>query len=337
MTAEAGLNQAFFGMGAAVGDVDNDGDPDLYVTALGGGHLFRNDGGRFVEITAEAHAKGADGWPTSAAFFDLENDGDLDLFIGSYVEWSAEFDRARRSAWPGSAGLTGGRRSSGARTASCSGTMAARLSTSARRGGHPGPPARDEGAGGEVVGGGVLDVDGDGRVDLAIANDTVPNFFFHNLGGGKFEEIGVTAGIAFDQAGSPRGAMGIDWGDFKNDGSFGLAVANFANEMIALYVTDEPEALNFSDLANVYGLGAPTQPPLKFGLFFFDYDLDGRLDLLSVNGHLESEIARVQASETYAQPAQLFWNSGRPGKSLFTRHRPQGRRARPLPPGRRSR
>ena len=111
--------------------------------------------------------------------------------------------------------------------------------------------------------------------------------------------------------------MGIDWGDFKNDGTLGLAIGNFANEMTALYVTDDPKTMLFSDLANIFGLGAPTQPPLKFGLFFFDYDLDGRLDLLTANGHLESDIALTQASETYAQSAQLFWNTGSPGREMF--------------------
>ena len=154
------------------------------------------------------------------------------------------------------------------------------------------------------------------------------NFLFHNLGGGKFAEIGMAAGVAFDPSGATRAGMGIDWGDFKNDGSLGLAIGNFANEMMALYVADEPARLQFADLAAVYGLGAPTQPPMKFGLFFFDYDLDGRLDLLSANGHLESDIARVQASETYAQPAQLFWNSGRPRPGAVRRSRP---RSRPVP------
>ena len=125
------------------------------------------------------------------------------------------------------------------------------------------------------------------------------------------------SGVAFDQSGSPRGGMGIDWGTFMNDDRLGLVVGNFANEMTALYVCDQPTSLVFSDLANLYGLGAPTQPPLKFGLFFFDYDLDGRLDLLSANGHLEPEISKVQASETYEQAVQLFWNSGKPGRSLF--------------------
>ena len=146
---------------------------------------------------------------------------------------------------------------------------------------------------------------------------------FHNKGGGHFEEIAYRSGVAFDQSGSPRGGMGIDWAAFMNDDRLGLAVGNFANEMTALYVCDQPALLAFFDLANLYGLGAPTQPPLKFGLFFFDYDLDGRLDLLSANGHLEPEISKVQASETYEQAAQLFWNSGKPGRDLFVLVKPE--------------
>jgi hypothetical protein len=111
--------------------------------------------------------------------------------------------------------------------------------------------------------------------------------------------------------------MGIDWAHFRNDGALGLAIANFANEMTALYVADDPASFDFVDLANVLGLGAATQPPLKFGLFFLDYDLDGRLDLLTANGHLEPEIGRAQVGESYRQPAQLFWNSGQAGRTLF--------------------
>ena len=166
-------------------------------------------------------------------------------------------------------------------------------------------------------------MDGDGLVDIAVANDTVQNFLFRNLGGGKFEEIAITCGVAFDASGSPRGGMGIDWAPILNDERLALAVGNFANEMTALYVCDQPSAMQFSDLANLYGLGAPTQPPLKFGLFFFDYDLDGRLDLLSANGHLEPEISKVQASESYEQPVQLFWNSGKPGRFLYVQVKPE--------------
>jgi hypothetical protein len=319
VTAKAGLDQTYFGMGVAVGDYDNDGDPDLYITALGGGHLYRNDRGTFREVTGEAHAKASEGWLTSAAFFDMENDGDLDLFVCAYVAWTPEFNRAQNFQLAG----TGKGRAYGPPTA-----FKGALSTLLRNDGGKFTDVSDSSGieirspelkdpVGKSLGVAPYDVDGDGLVDLAIANDTVPNFFFHNLGKGKFEEIGMTAGVAFDVAGSARGAMGIDWAHFKNDPSLGLAIGNFANEMTALYVSDEPPSLQFSDLANLYGLGAPTQPPLKFGLFFFDYDLDGRLDLLSTNGHLESDIAKVQASETYEQSAQLFWNTGKPGRGLF--------------------
>ena len=316
VTKDAGLDKTFFGMGVAVGDYDNDGDPDLYVSAVGGGHLYRNDAGKFVDVTAETKTHASDGWLTSAAFFDVENDGDLDLFVCCYVKWDRETDSSQDFQ------LKGSGRAYGPPTA-FNGAFCSLLR-------NDGGTFTDisEASGiqvrtpdlkvplGKSLAVAPFDVDGDGLVDLAIANDTVPNFFFHNLGGGKFEEAGITSGIAFDQSGSARGAMGIDWADFKNDGSLGLAIGNFANEMMALYVSDEPKALQFSDLANIHGLGAPTQPPLKFGLFFFDYDLDGRLDLLSTNGHLESDIEKVQASETYPQSAQLFWNSGQKG-SLY--------------------
>ncbi len=318
VTRDAGLDKTFFGMGVAVGDYDNDGDPDLFVTALGRCYLFRNDGkGHFDDATDEANARGGEGWYTSAAFFDLENDGDLDLFACCYVAWSPSIDRGistqilgQGRAYDAPAVYNGSHclllRNDGGKFVDVSEPAGVQVRSPDRKA-----------ALAKSLGVAPCDVDGDGLVDLAVANDTVVNFFFHNLGGGKFEEIGLTTGIAFDQGGATRAAMGIDWGDFKNDGSLGLAIGNFANEMTALYVTDDPKSMLFSDLANTFGLGAPTQPPLKFGLFFFDYDLDGRLDLLTANGHLESDIALTQASETYAQSAQLFWNSGMPNREKF--------------------
>lgn len=317
VTKEAGLDKTLFGMGVAVGDYDNDGDSDLYITALGGGFLFRNEKGKFEDVTEATNTKASEGWLSSAAFFDMENDGDLDLFVCCYLDWSKEFDlamtpqttgRGRSFGYPNS--FRGSfcvlLRNDGGKFTDISEIAGIRI----RKAELKDPLAK-------ALGIAPQDVDGDGLVDLAVANDTVPNFLFHNLGNGKFEEVGIRAGVAFDQQGSPRGAMGTDWGDFRNDGTMGLAVANFANEMIALYVADEPNQLRFSDMAPYYGLGAPTQPPLKFGLFFFDYDLDGRLDLLSANGHLEPDVAKVQASETYEQPAQLYWNTGRIGREMF--------------------
>jgi enediyne biosynthesis protein E4 len=324
VTRAAGLNKTFYGQGVAVGDYDNDGDADLYVTSVGGGHLFRNDGkGHFDEVTGPANASGPKAWLTGAAFVDIENDGDLDLFVACYITWTPEIDKVQGFQ------LTGLGRAYGPPT-SFSGSFCTLLRND---GGKFTDISESSGVQvrtpdlrvpiGKSLGVAPYDVDGDGLVDIAVANDTVQNFLFHNKGGGKFEEIAILSGVAFDQSGSPRGGMGVDWAPFLNDERLGLAVGNFANEMTALYVCDNPSMLQFSDLANLYGLGAPTQPPLKFGLFFFDYDLDGRLDLLSANGHLEPEISRVQASETYEQSAQLFWNSGKPGRSLYLLVKPE--------------
>ncbi len=324
VTKAAGLDQTFYGQGVAVGDYDNDGDEDLYVTGVGGGHLFRNDGkGHFEDVTESVNARGPQAWLTGAAFLDIENDGDLDLFVASYITWSPEIDKVQGFQ------LTGLGRAYGPPT-SFSGSFCCLLRNDGGRfvdiSESSGVQVRTPDLRvpiGKSLGVAPYDVDGDGLVDIAVANDTVQNFLFHNKGGGKFEEEAIMCGVAFDQSGSPRGGMGADWAHFLNDQRFALAIGNFANEMTAFYVCDRPSSMQFKDLANLYGLGAPTQPPLKFGLFFFDYDLDGRLDFLSANGHLEPEISKVQASESYEQPVQLFWNSGKPGRSLFALVRPE--------------
>ncbi len=222
------------------------------------GYLFNNDGkGHFDDVTAKANAKGPNGWLTGSCFIDIDNDGDLDLFIGNYISWTPEIDKVQGFQ------LTGIGRAYGPPT-SFNGSLCALLR-------NDGATFTDisESAGIEVrtpdlkvpvgksLGIAPYDVDGDGLVDIAVANDTVQNFFFHNKGKGKFEEIANVAGVAFDQSGSPRGGMGIDWAPFMNDDRLALAVGNFANEMTALYVCDQPASLVFSDLANLYGLGAP--------------------------------------------------------------------------------
>lgn len=320
VTKEAGLDQSTLGMGVATGDYDDDGDIDLYVSGVGGGVLFRNDGkGKFEDVTKAANARGSDGWQTSVAFLDIENDGDLDLFICCYVTWSREYDLGQDFQLQG----TGGDRAYGPPRA-FPGSLCTLLRNDqgvfkdiSEEAGitvrHPDTKTPV----GKSLGVAPFDLDGDGLVDIAVANDTVQNFVFHNKGGGKFEEIGITSGVAFDQEGSVRGAMGIDVVHFKNDESVGIFISNFANEMTACYVAEDPKGLQFSDQAAIQGLGAPTSPPMKFGLFLFDYDLDGRLDLLTTNGHLESDISKVQASETYLQSAQLFWNTGESGRTRF--------------------
>jgi hypothetical protein len=159
----------------------------------------------------------------------------------------------------------------------------------------------------------VSDLDGDGWPDIVVANDTVRNFLFHNQRDGTFRESGQQAGVAYAD-GNPRGAMGIDWGEYR-PGRFALVIGNFANEPNTLFRLDRVEQLLFADVALTEGLAGPSRIVLKFGLFFFDFDLDGLLDLLTCNGHLEPEIHQVQAGQTYRQPAQLYWNTG--GKRCF--------------------
>jgi hypothetical protein len=162
-----------------------------------------------------------------------------------------------------------------------------------------------------------VDIDGDGFIDIIVANDTVQNFVFHNEHNGTFKEMGGVSGIAFDSYGATRGAMGIDAARYRNDGALGVAIGNFANEMTALYVAPMNK-IAFTDEAIPEGIGPASRLLLKFGVFFFDYDLDGRQDLLSANGHLEEEITKIQKSQTYAQRAQLFWNCGAANGSSFT-------------------
>ena len=149
-----------------------------------------------------------------------------------------------------------------------------------------------------------------------VANDTVPNLVFHNRHDGTFREVGASTGVAFDSYGAARSAMGIDAADFRNDGSIGIAIGNFANEMTALYVSQR-EGLQFADEAIQSGVGPESRRSLTFGVLFVDYDLDGSLDLLTANGHIEDEINKVQASQQYAQPPQLFWNAGRAATQTF--------------------
>src|SRR5205823_2916915 len=161
-----------------------------------------------------------------------------------------------------------------------------------------------------------VDVDNDGWIDLVVANDTVQNFLFRNKHDGTFEEVGARSSIAFDEFGAARGAMGIDSARFRNDDALGIAIGNFANQMNALYV-QQRDSLIFADEALKEGVGPASQSLLKFGLFFFDYDLDGRLDVMTANGHLEEDIGKFQKNQQYRQPAQLFWNRGGKGMSFI--------------------
>jgi hypothetical protein len=317
VTKDVGLDLSFYGMGAAVGDYDADGDPDLYITAVGSNRLLRNDDGHFVDATAEASsdaaasvAGGADTWSTSAGFLDYDNDGDLDLFVANYVEWNREFDLAQPFQ------LVGDERAYG-RPSAFEGTFPSLFQND----GNGKFTDVSEAAGIQVknpatqvpvaksLGVTFCDLDEDGWLDIIVSNDTVQNFLFRNKADGTFKEVAGEVGIAFDEDGRARGAMGIDAGWFRNDGSIGIAVGNFATEMTALYVSP-PGLMQFHDDAVPTGLGPFTRLELTFGVCWADFDLDGRPDLFTANGHLENDINRVQESQHYEQPPQLFWNCG---------------------------
>lgn len=311
VTAGSGLDVSFYGMGVACGDFDGDGRVDLFVTAVGTNHLFRNLGhGKFEDVTATAGVAGhPDEWSSSAAFLDIDRDGDLDLFVANYVRWSREIDfqvgyslDGRHRAYGPPMNFRGTfpylyRNEGNGRFTDVSATAGVQVKNPST-----GVPAA------KSLGLAPADLNDDGWIDLVVANDTVQNFVFTNRHDGTFAEVGATLGVAFDPIGNARGAMGIDIARHRGDESLAIGIGNFANEMTALYVS-QPGRGMFTDEAIGEGIGPASRLLLKFGLFFFDYDLDGWPDVLTANGHLEDDISRIQQSQSYRQPAQLFWNA----------------------------
>jgi hypothetical protein len=299
VTKEAGLRRVFYGMGAAVADYDNDGKDDLYVTGLERNFLFHNLGGRFEEVAARAGVRDS-GWSTSAAFFDYDGDALLDLFVCRYVDWTPKTDLfctldgktksyCTPERYPG---------------------VSSRLYRN-RGGGRFEDVTKAAGLWNEnqkALGVAPHDFDGDGRMDFVVANDTAPNNLYRNKGDGTFEDVGVEAGVAVDEAGRSRGAMGVAWGDTKNGAGVTVAIGNFSNELKSVYWTDRGEI--FLDESPRSGVGPTSLLSLTFGLFFFDADLDGRLDLFLANGHVEPTVQEVQKEVAYRQPPILYRNAG---------------------------
>lgn len=299
-TAGSGLDVEIYGLGVSAGDFDNDGLPDLYITALEGDRLLRNEGnGKFRDVTAQAGITNK-GFGTSSAWLDYDRDGKLDLFVGNYVQWSPEKDLF--------CSLDGSAKSY------CTPESYKGISPVLYRNAGNGKFEDVTKAAGvydptsKSLGVAVFDADNDGWPDLFVANDTQPNKLFRNLGNGKFEDIGLSAGVAFDEGGVARGAMGVDAADYDRSGRAHLVVGNFSNQMLSLF-HNEGKGL-FVDDAATSAIGRASLLTLTFGAFFFDYDLDGYLDIFTANGHIDEEIERVQPKVTFEQAPQLYRNLG---------------------------
>ena len=300
VTAGSGLDVEMYGMGVAIADYDNDGREDVYITALEGDRLFHNEGnGRFRDVTQAAGIHNAN-FGTSAAWLDYDRDGKVDLFVANYVEWTPQGD-----LWCSLDGAT----KSYCTPESYKGTRSrlfhnlgnGRFEEVAEKAGLGDPTSKSLGVT-------VLDYNNDGWPDLFVANDTQPNKLYRNLGNGTFKEEGMTAGVAYGEDGVARGAMGADAADYDRAGRPHLLVGNFSNQMLGLY-HNEGNGL-FVDEAPSSTVGRASLLSLTFGVFFFDYDLDGYPDILAANGHIEDEIGRVQPKVSYRESPLLFRNLG---------------------------
>jgi hypothetical protein len=301
VTAQAGLAVEMYGIGVAVADYDNDGNVDIYITCVGANRLFRNMGnGKFSDVTGRTGV-GDTGFSTSAAWFDYDNDGRLDLFVCNYVEWSVEKDQycsldgknksyCTPQAYKGQSSTLYHNRGNGT------------FENVTQKAGLADPT-------GKALGIALLDYNSDGWMDMFVANDTEPNKLYKNNGNGTFTDEAVTAGVAFSEAGTARAGMGVDAADYDGSGRPGLVIGNFTNESMALYRNDGTGL--FTDEAPTSGIGKMSAQSLTFATFFFDYDLDGLLDIFAANGHVSDDISVVQPNVKYAQPPHLFRNRGK--------------------------
>jgi hypothetical protein len=298
VTQQAGFAVEVYGLGCAVGDYQNDGFDDLYLTAVGSNHLYRNLGnGKFADVTAAAGVADP-GFSASAIWFDYDNDGKLDLFVTHYITWSIETDQycsldnknksyCTPQTYKGESASLFHNKGDGT------------FENVTQRAGLHDPTSKSLGVA-------MVDYDDDGWMDLFVTNDTEPNKLYHNNHNGTFSDAAVMAGIAFSESGRVRAGMGTAAGDYDNSGREGLLIGNFTNESMSLYRNDGSGL--FTDEAPRSGLGQMTNQSLTFGAFFFDYDLDGLLDVFAANGHVSDDISVVQPTVKYAQPAGIYRN-----------------------------
>lgn len=300
VTREAGLAMESYGLGCAVADYDNDGFEDIYITTVGSNHLFHNLGnGKFADVTVKAGVADP-GFSTSAVWFDYDNDGKLDLFVTHYIDWSiakdqyCTLDNKNKSyctpqTYKGESSTLFHNRGDGT------------FENVTKRAGLHDPTSKSLGVA-------MLDYDNDGWMDLFVANDTEPNKLYHNNHNGTFTDVAVQVGVAFSESGRVRAGMGVDAGDYDGSGWQSLVIGNFTNESMSLYRNDGSGLFVDEEISS--GIRQMSLQALTFGCFFFDYDLDGRLDIFAANGHVSDDISVVQPTLKYAQPAILFHNSG---------------------------
>jgi hypothetical protein len=301
VTKAAGLDVEMYGMGAAVGDFDNDGFPDLFITCVGQSRLFRNTGhGTFVDVTKQSGLGGREAFSTSAMWVDIDRDGYLDLFVCNYVRWSMDRDvfcslDGRQKSYCTPEAYRGdtcwlfrnrGNSTFEDVTATCG--------------------IFDSGS--KALGVALLDDNQDGWPDILVANDTEPNKLYRNQRNGTFRDVALAAGVALSADGKARAGMGVDAADFENSGRTGFAITNFEGEMVGLYRSEQPG--RYRDVAVSSGVGQPSRNRLGFGCVFADLDLDGALDLIVANGHIDDTVRNIPGNLGYAQPPHLFLNHG---------------------------
>ena len=301
ITHKSGLDIEMYGMGVAVGDYNNDGFPDILVTCVGQNHLFKNTGtGTFIDVTKTSGLQGRQALSTSALWFDYDRDGLLDLFVCNYVKWSPDHDVF--------CSLDGKHKSyctpEAYRGETCwlfhnrgDGTFEDVTASSG---------IFDSSS--KSLGVALIDHDQDGWPDLLVTNDTQPNKLYRNNHNGTFKDVAVETGIAFSTEGKARAGMGVDVGDFENSGRTGVAITNFDNEMIGLYRVSNNGS--YEDVATQAGMGLPSKTTLGFGCVLADLNLDGALDLIAANGHIDETVRNIRGNVGYAQPPQVFLNNG---------------------------
>ena len=313
ITKGSGLDVEMYGMGASAADYDNDGRADLFISGYNVGRLFHNDGGgKFSDVTKKTGIA-VPGWSTASLWFDYDKDGALDLLVGRYVEWTpatdirCQMDGKNKSyctpdSYPGVPPMLFHNRRNGTfeDVSKPSGVGVDRFNSLGNA--YELPRML------KTLGLSMLDFDGDGWMDVFVANDTHPNALFKNSGKGTFTDVAPSAGVSVTEMGVARAGMGIDSSDYDESGRPSVVVGYFSNEMMGLY-HNEGKGL-FIDDSPASGIGQPSLLTLTFGCFFFDYDLDGRPDIFATNGHVVDDIERVQANVRYRQPPHLFRNLG---------------------------